>query len=80
MLLIQKLEDSFLTSKYWFLEIVNFVQMDSFLLYLHDIYRVETVVRKKKVEIECQKALSRKEENFNLIFNALQFLSSMSSN
>ena len=54
--------------------------MDSFLLYLHDIYRVETVVRKKKVEIECQKALSRKEENFNLIFNALQFLSSMSSN
>ena len=40
--------------------------MDSFLLYLHDIYRVETVVRKKKVEIECQKALhsilSRKEK------------------
>lgn len=36
--------------------------MDSFFLYLQDIYRVETVVRKKKVEIECQKALSRKEK------------------
>lgn len=31
--------------------------MDSFFLYLQDIYRVETVVRKKKVVIECQKAL-----------------------